>query len=344
MKRLLVALVLLTASLITFTSCSSEEIVPDPVIYKVGLVSGLGGFSDGGFNQNILAGFTRAAGDFPLFCETYECQTDADIGAGIRYFTNAGFDLVITAGFDAADSTIIAAQKFPGTSFLLLDFTMTDAPDNLLCAVFDVDQASFPCGFLAAWWANTKSVSNPVAGFVAGPEIPEIRQFSVSYLRGITYYNTMYGRNVQSPGYYASSFTDTLQGAELAGSLMEQGATVVFAFAGRTGNGALYKMKEAGKWAIGVDVDQYYSIPQVGPALLTSCMKELDVMVYNVMALFAGNEFYGGTVIHGDLSNGGVGMAPFHDFEAAIPDSIRTVLDNIKTGIKNGSIDTGWPE
>ena len=328
----------------TLTSClKTSDPVPQPTL-KIGLVGGLGGFSDGGFNQSIFSGFQQAAKDFPISTSARESRTSADFASNISYFVANGFNLIITAGYDAAQATINAANANPKVNFVILDYSMSTPPANLLCAVFDVDQSSFPCGFLAAWWAFKKNPSNPVTGFVGGPEIPGIRQFSVSYIHGIEYFNTKYNKNVVSQGYYASSFTDSIQGARLADSLMAKNASVIFAFAGTTGNGTLYKVKDAGKVAIGVDVDQYISIPQVGPVLLTSCMKALNVMVYNVIYGYTNSVFAGGTVVHGKLSNGGVGIAPFHNYDAQIPDSIKSALVTIQTGIKEGTIKTGWPE
>ncbi len=345
MNKLPVAtLCLLLISLTLFTSCLKKS-DPDPLpVFKIGFVSGLGGLSDRGFNQNILTGVQQAANDFPVYCEVYEISTVLDIPKGIEYFRSRGINLIITAGFDASQATIAAATANPSLDFLILDCAIANPPANMLCAVFDVDQSSFPCGFLAAYWASGQNQVNPVTGFVAGPEITEIRQFSVSYAHGVEYFNTKYNQHVRSSGYFATSFNDTMQGAKLADSLLQQHASVIFAFAGRTGNGALYKAKEAGKWAIGVDVDQFISIPQVGSALLTSCIKELDVVVYGVIGEYSTGYFGGGRIIHGNLENGGVGMAPFHDFETSIPDSIKMALENIKTGIKTGTIKTGWPE
>ena len=331
--------------LVVSASCREKPMVTPQPILKIGLVGGLSGFSDAGFNENILKGFKQAAVDFPQIAYySYECKTVADFSKGINYFLSNRFDLIITATYDASEATISAANTNPATDFLILDYSIPSPPPNLLCAVFDVDQASFPCGFLAAYWAYKQNKSNPVTGFVAGPEIPEIRQFSVSYINGVSYFNNLYNKNVNTIGCYATSFSDTLQGARLADSLMQKNASVIFAFAGKTGNGALYKVKDAGKWAIGVDVDQFSSIPLVGPILLTSCMKELDVMVYNTIKDYCNLYFQGGKIIHGNLDNKGVGIAPFHNFETMIPDSIKLAISNIQTGIKNGTIETGWPE
>ncbi len=327
-----------------FTSCSKKsDPVPLPTL-KIGLVSDLGGFSDAGFNQALLYGFQAASRDFPISSEAKESKLQEDIASNIGYFVTKGFDLIITAGFNAAEATISAANANPGIDFVIIDYSMANPPVNLLCAVFDVDQASFQCGFLAAWWALKQTPADPVTGFVAGPEIPEIRQFAVSYSQGVTYFNTKYHRNVQTIGHYATSFSDSLQGTELADSLIGRNASVIFAFAGSTGNGALYKAKEAGKWAIGVDVDQFFTIPPVAPILLTSCMKALDVIIYNIIYSYYNYYYPGGTVIHGNLNNGGVGIAPFHYFDGMVPDSIKRALTDISAGIKNGTIDTGWPE
>lgn len=326
------------AAMAILTSCGKD---PEPVL-RIGLVGGLGGFTDRGFNQNILAGFQKAEEEFHFDCEERTNQSESDLAVSIGYFVSEGFDMIITSGYDASQATIDAAIANPGIDFVILDFSMASPPPNLLCAVFDVDQSSFPCGFLAAYWANRQNPSGPLAGFVAGPDFPDIRQFSVSYTNGVTYFNTMYQKNVGTAGYFAGSFSDTLQGAALADSLIKQHASVIFAFAGTTGKGALYKVKEAGKWAIGVDVDQYYSIPDVRSVLLTSCVKKLDTVVYSIMQEYRDGIFPGGQVKSHNLGNGGVSMAPFHDYSSVIPDSIKTALTNIEAGIKNGTIKTGW--
>jgi len=333
---------ILTLVFITAACKKTSDPAPAPIL-KIGLVGGIAGFSDSGFNQNILTGLQKAAIDFPILCQSYEVWPGTDFTAGINYFLYHDFDLIITTGFDASEATLAAVNAHPEKDFAIIDFEIPSPPSNLLCIKFNVDQASFPCGFLAAFWANKQNNVNPVAGYVAGPDIPEIHKFAVSYLHGIEYFNTVYKKNVASVGYYATSFSDTIQGARLADSLMKQNASVIFAFAGQTGVGTLYKIKEARKWAIGVDVDQFYSVPPISSVLLTSCMKRLDVVVYDVLNKYYHKDFAGGTTIYGNLNNDGVGLAPFHNYNILIPDSIKTALNAIETGIKNGTILTGWP-
>ncbi|HBB91210.1 MAG: hypothetical protein A2X22_14155 [Bacteroidetes bacterium GWF2_49_14] len=320
-----------------FSSCKD-----DPPVPKIGLVSGLGGFDDRGFNQDILSGFLEAQEEFGFEGDALACELEGDIATNIGVLVAYGYDLIITCGFHAAVPTLHAAEANPDIDFVILDYVYEEPVANIQCVIFEVDQSSFPCGFLAAWWADKENPESPRTGFVGGPEIYEILQFSQSYVKGVEYFNSKYNRSVEVSGFFASSFTDTLMGAQLADSAIRQGASVIFAFAGQTGNGALYQAKESGKWAIGVDVDQYISIPAVGSVLLTSCMKNLGQMLFDVLESYHAESWQGGTAVSGNLLNGGVGLAPFHDFEAVIPDSIRTALTRIEEGIIDGTIETGW--
>ena len=49
--------------------------------------------------------------------------------------------------------------------------------------------------------------------------------------------------------------------------------------------------------------------------------------------------FEGGTVVH-DAGSEGVGLAPFHDADASIPDDVKAKLDEIQQGLADGSITT----
>jgi basic membrane protein A len=45
-----------------------------------------------------------------------------------------------------------------------------------------------------------------------------------------------------------------------------------------------------------------------------------------------------GGVLEGTLASGGVDIAPFHDFEDAVPAELKAELDAIRAGIIDGSI------
>ncbi|MEI6455934.1 MAG: BMP family ABC transporter substrate-binding protein [bacterium] len=340
MNRFLLTLTVLFLVICGFVSCTKKN---DPVYLKVGLVSGTGTFEDHGYNQDALKGLMAASSFAPFEWEARNSYSTEAIDSNIQYFIRNNFNVIITLGFDAADYTLAAANANPSVTFILVDYFYSQVPANVVCNVFDVDQASFPCGFLAAYWAFHRNPLNPKTGYVAGPNVPTIQQFAASYIKGGEYFNNKYGKTVLVSGVNSNSFADTVQGAHLADSLIQQGAEVIFAFAGLTGTGALHKVKSLNKFGIGVDVDQFYSIPQVSSVLLTSCMKRLDVVVQSEIMKIYNGTFQGGVVIHYNLKNNGVDIAPYHDYGSLIPDTIKQAVADIKTGIMNGTIPTGWP-
>jgi basic membrane protein A and related proteins len=326
------------------TSCSRNDTNVQPLIPppKVGLISGVGGFNDRGFNQLALMGLQSIAQDHHLVTATRESLDTSDFTPNINSLVSEGYNLIILLGFEAAGAVSSAAKDNPGVNFVLLDYSETDIPANLLYCVFQVDQSAFLCGFIGAYWAQLKDPQDPRAGWIGGMDIPVIRQFRAGYEGGIQYFNNKYQKSVHSDGFFATSFSDTLQGASLADSLIGLGAEVIFPFAGKTGNGALYKIRDKGKWGIGVDFDQVVSIPEVSGILLTSCLKKMNNAVYNIINQVERKGFAGQQVYYGNLSTVDIEIAPFHDYDALIPDSIKNELNSIRAGIKNGTIQTGW--
>jgi len=326
------------------SSCKKDDDSTDTPTtkLKIGLVSAESGFGDLGYNDLALAGLNQAGADLGVITESYDCNDSNDIKMGINYFVQNNFDLIFCLSYGAKYSVLQAALANPTKNFILLDDTIINPPSNVKCFVYQVDQASFLCGFLGAYWAEKKDPANPVCSWVGGIQIPAIEQFKTGYLSGIAYYNSSYNRNVIPDGNYTNSFSDTVAGANVATGLINAGADVVFPFAGECGLGALTATKAAGKWAVGVDVDQFISVPDVSTALITSCLKKINVTIFNETKKFRDNGWNSSGNFTTGLSTDDVGYAPFHDYETQIADSIKNEMITIKGGLINGSIVTGW--
>ena len=93
--------------------------------------------------------------------------------------------------------------------------------------------------------------------------------------------------------------------------------------------------------AIGVDVDQYGTYAEVKDALLTSAAKNVDVAVYEFLKTIKEGKFKAG-IVTANLKNGGVGLAPFHDWDSKIPAEVKAKIDEATDGLKDGTIVTGY--
>lgn len=311
---------------------------------KVGMVSDVGGIDDASFNQNTWEGLEKADEELPVCSKFIESQAQADYEKNITEFAEQGYDLIITVGFLLGDATAKMAGEYPDVKFAIVDFAYDPPIDNVQGIVFNSDEAAFPAGYLAASWADMKDPEDPQVGYVAGMQIPTVKIFVVAYENGVKYYSEQNDASVEAKGVYVGDFEAPDQGKIQGDSLIDEGVDVIFGVGGKTGNGGLTAAKERGKWGIGVDVDQYYTLPNEKDILLTSAMKRLDNAVYSVVEDTLNDEFKGGGVYVGTLSNGGVGLAPFHDYEDEIPEEIKQDLEEIKRGIIDGEIDTGWSQ
>jgi basic membrane protein A len=309
---------------------------------KVGMVSDVGGIDDASFNQNTWEGLKRADEQLAVCSQFIESQAQADYEKNITEFAEQNYDLIFTVGFLLGDATAKMAPTYPKIEFAGVDQSYDPPISNATGIVFAVDEAAFPIGYLAAGWADLKDPGDPQIGYVGGMQIPPVEQFIVAYEAGANYYNQQKGKNVQVKGVYVGDFEAPDQGKIQGQSLIDEGVDVIFGVGGKTGNGGLTAAKENGKWGVGVDVDQYYTLPNEKDILITSCMKRLDNAVYNVTELATKNQFPGGQSYVGTLVNGGVGLAPYHDFEGQIPAELTQEVQTIIDGVKAGTISTGW--
>jgi basic membrane protein A len=67
-----------------------------------------------------------------------------------------------------------------------------------------------------------------------------------------------------------------------------------------------------------------------------------DVAVYNYLKTVADGSVKAG-LSTGTLQNGGVGLAPFHDWDSKIPADLKVRIQKASDGIKDGSIKIDLP-
>jgi basic membrane protein A len=93
--------------------------------------------------------------------------------------------------------------------------------------------------------------------------------------------------------------------------------------------------------AIGVDVDQYNTYPEVKDALLSSAAKNVDVAVYTYLKSVNEKSSKAG-IFTANLQNGGIGLAPFHDWDSKIPQSVKDKIKTATEDLKSGKLQTGY--
>src|SRR5207248_2982998 len=119
---------------------------------------------------------------------------------------------------------------------------------------------------------------------------------------------------------YSQDFVAADKCKTVAENQLAQGAQVLFQVAGGCGLGTLKAADEAGKWGIGVDVDQY----NVAGHVLTSAIKRVDNGVYDAIKQVQAGKFAGGSDLVFNLKNGGMGVGKINP---AVPASAIALMN-----------------
>ena len=306
-----------------------------PENYCIGLVTDTGKVDDKSFNQAAWEGTQLAAEKVGGFAKFIETTDPKDYANNIGQFAAANYDTIVTVGFLMAEATIAAAAEYPEIDFVGVDQFQGETIPNLTGLVFNEDRAGYAAGYLAGLMTQTNKV-----GAVLGTDtVPPVKLFGEGYKVGAEAANP----DVEVTLVYHepnNAFNDPEWGAAESRKQLDQGADVIFAAGGNTGNGGLIEIaKDPGAgtsvFCIGVDIDQYFTVPQAAPCLLTSAEKKLvegteELVLLSYDGAFPGGNFFGPT-----------GLAPYHDTEAAVPADVQAQVAEVLAGLQDGSIDTG---
>ncbi len=307
----------------------------------VGLVTDVGRINDRSFNQSAWEGVQQAGELLGIPAESVkyiETQDAKDYADNIQQFIDAGYGVVVTVGFALGDATLEAAQNNPDIYFIGVDQFQGEALPNLAGLIFEEAKSGFLAGALAA----RLSESGTIASVLGTDLVPPVVAFGTGYENGALYVNPDINViTTYHPGGLDIAFIDPEWGAATAAQAIDQGADVVFGAGGQTGNGALQEVAsrvgEANQlYCIGVDTDQWETVPAAHPCLVSSAMKLITPGVIDLINRASEGEFPGGNYV------GEVALAPFHDFEEGVSQEIKDELETIRAGLEDGSIDTGY--
>jgi basic membrane protein A len=336
----------------TEVPAAAPTAAPAAKALKVGLVTDVGGVNDKSFNQSAWAGVQKAMADLGVEAKFIESKQPTDYEKNIDAFATEGYDAIVTVGFLMGDATAKKAKEYPNIKFAIIDnayFPTKDSPScndtakdcyadggltNVTSLMFQEDEVGYLAGVLAACMSKSG-----VIGSVAGMEIPPVVRFVTGYQTGAKSVNP----DVKTLNQYIPSFTDPAKGKEVGLAMLAQKADVIFGVGGNTGNGGLTAAKEKGAMGIGVDVDQYLTFPDVKDILITSAAKNVDVAVYNALKDLAGGSLAAGMQT-ANTKNGGVGLAPYHDWDSKISQECKDKVAAASDGLKAGTLKTGYQQ
>ena len=284
-------------------------VAPNQSVSKVAIVYSTGGLGDNSFNDAAKAGLDAAKATHGDALEVKEaCEsscTVADITTQLAALEAEGvYDLIIGIGFSAGDGVTAAANE-SSTNFMIID-SVVDLP-NVASVTFKEHEGSFLAGALAAMVTTTKKL-----GFLGGLDIPLINKFGAGFEHGAKYIDSTISVTVAYSPDPNNPWGDLAGGKQVAETMIEAGADVVYAAAGGTGLGVFDAVSAAnnastdGAKFYGVGVDSNQDGLSEGN-VLTSMLKRVDVAVETQIDAVVGGTWAAGVTELG-LAEDGVGI------------------------------------
>ena len=342
-----------TAAAATTTTAAAETTTTVEAMegVKTCLVTDLAGVDDRSFNASAWAGVQAAmeagfATEDSFFLESSDAS---DWQPNIDQMVGQGCEHIVTVGFALGEVTAINAQAQPDIIWTMIDNVLTDADfaplnlPNVRELVYQTDQAAFAAGYLAAGVSTTGTLCT-----YGGANFPTVAIFMDGFTRGAAHYNDIKGTDVNvigwsvddQDGQFTGSFTDMGLAGSTAESQFQEGCDISIPVGGAinlpAGDAIIDLELDAA--LVGVDADAFFAMPATYQSLwLTTVEKAIAPLVTLSVKEQVDGTWAPGRFL-GDLSNDGVGLAEFHDWDSRVSDELKAEVLQLLEDIKNGVV------
>jgi basic membrane protein A len=299
-----------------------------PQKLRIALVLANTGLNDP-FQAGGVAGLRRAVEQLGIEGRIFVAGARENPTARFASVAALQYDLVFGLGFTLADFVDGAAVKVPQARFAIVDAphdALKHRPKNVASLIFREEEAGYLAGYLAALVERRRPGADAVSA-VGGFPVPAVRAFIGGYRAGAR--NAVPGITVLVG--YSQSWSNPAKCKAVALAQIAKGSGVVFQVASGCGFGALEAAKVRGAWGIGVDLDQ----SSLGPHILTSAVKRLDVAVFETIEALQRGRFAGGRDTVFDVRSGGVGLGKI---SPKVPRAFVLRVERIRRQIASGAI------
>ena len=363
LRKRLTALIAASAILLSLAACGQKD--PEPT---QGSNPGQQTETNNPEQQKTIMFYIPYIGDFGLGDMGYRASTAAaekynlkfnlveygqDNSIAVNSLVDAlettHYDYVLAMGWYVADIIVEKSKsgEWSDMTFILFDTAPTadfGGCDNIYGVSFGQNEGSFLVAVYSALMTKTGKI-----GCVINQDAPITNDFGTGWLCGYKYATKEMGLDVDMLYTYLGELT-VQSNYESTSVVMDNGCDYVYDVAGSVAMGAMQAAderggKDAGKFILGTDYDQYNYFKEVGgvqgwETLLTSMLKNIEPCVALIFeniygeatGIEPGNKVYG-------IAEGGTGLAENENYLSNTPDDVQQTIKDLSEKISNGEID-----
>ena len=306
-----------------------------------------GSLGDKGFNDSAKAGVDMAAEEFGVTSQVVEIPSSDKT----RYeptlldLADTGeYDLIIASGNAMREVLENVSKEYPEQKFYLFDAAVNydnGTFENVYCNTFLQNEASFLAGVVAAGMTTSGALEDlnddAIVGNVLLMDMAVINDFMVGFMEGCQYVNP----DIKINSAYIGA-VDAAKAKDMAMTMYQQNADIVFQCAASAGLGVIEAGKEQNGYVIGVDSDQAMALmesdPDAANRILTSVLKRSDMAIYRVISMMMEGTVPWGTSEALGMEDSCVGLAKNSVYESLVSEDVRAMVEEAEQKIASGEI------
>jgi basic membrane protein A len=287
-------------------------------------------FSDAGWGAFGYNAAQAIQGKYSHIVDLKENVPIPKIEETLRDHAKAGYDLIISHGFEWGAPSVKVGKDYPEVNFVI--FTGLVNSSNVASIYPMQQEGTYVLGALAATMSKTG-----IIGFVGGERYPNLINIYEGYKQGAQDVNPA----VKILVTYLDDWDNSTKGKKAAISQIDQGADFLLHVADTSGYGVIEAAKERGIYALGAISDQNKLAPEtVLSSFVLDTEKAFDQVIKSIQTgNFTGKIFKPGLESEKGASGDGiVYIAPFHNLDYAVPEGVKERLELLKENIINDNI------
>ena len=342
MSKKLFIFVLFVALVMSLAACAPAA-TPEPVVEpeaEMALPSfamvASGSLGDSGIFDSGNEGLQKAAADYGVTVKVLEGKDDPSLYYDLLKTAASEYDVVfVNPGYQFGNELGELAPEYPDTKFVFADGVSDIEAPNILSVQYKENEGSYSAGVMAAMMTTRTDIDgineDKVLGLVGALDIPVINNFAAGFKQGVASVDP----EVEVKVLYVGDFNDPAKGKELALSLYEQGADIVYAVAANSGSGVYDAACENGMYAIGVDTNKDGVCPG---HIMGSMLKRVGVSFYDIVDRAVSGDLEGGIAYRYGVAEEGVGMTYSDLMLQIVPEDVVAAMREADQKITNGEI------
>lgn len=210
-----------------------------------------GPINDQSWNATNYNGLLACNEELGTNMEYIENVQASDYESTFRNYAERGYELIMAAGTQFDDAANKVAKSYPKSTFCVVNGMVSSAPN--VTPIFPKEyEASYLAGVLAAYITKDGNIAT-VGGF---PNKAMINLLDVYEEIAKTYGKEKRNLSVKATRAYSNSWSDVALGKQMAETMIDNGADLLFFYANQVGLGAIQAAKEKGAKFIGFSSNQ----------------------------------------------------------------------------------------